>query len=207
MSAERLASQLLSMALAAAFLSVGLRGLIGRRPLVYSARWLVGLFAVILLQQLTPLLSDGSFAQLNHGALVSRLLPVLALGVLVVFWFYSRGYVVFGVTGATLHDALRHTLGERGLSHEDTADALHLPSERLVLQLQSNDWGGSASVKVTPARGKPLLRELMRDLKRFFARHPVELRKSVFVMYTGIGVLLMCLAMLRLVTHSVDELG
>jgi hypothetical protein len=34
---------------AAAFLSVGLRGLIGRRPLVYSARWIVAVTGVILL--------------------------------------------------------------------------------------------------------------------------------------------------------------
>jgi hypothetical protein len=116
--------------------------------------------------------------------------------VLVVFWFHLQGYIIVGVTEKTLRTALRHALGERGLPHEDRPGSLHIPSEQLDLRLQFNESAGTAYVKVAPARGKLLLRELSRELRRFFASHPIELRKNAFVVYTYIGALLLGLATL-----------
>jgi hypothetical protein len=120
---------------------------------------------------------------------------------LVVFWFHLNGYMVFGVDEATLRSALHHALGARGLSHEDRPGIIHVPSEQVKLELQHNPWGGTAAVKASTGRGRPLLRELSKDMKRFLASHPVVLRKNVFV-YTWVGALLVGLPMMYLAMRA-----
>jgi hypothetical protein len=95
------------------------------------------------------------------------------------------------LTEESLRSALRHTLGERGLSNEDRPGSLHIPSEQLDLQLTINEAGGTAYLRVAPSRGKPLLRELSRELNGFYASHPLELRRNAFVVYTYISALLL----------------
>jgi hypothetical protein len=57
-------------------------------------------------------------------------------------------------------------------------------------------------VKASTRRGRPLLRELSEDMKRFLASHPVVLGKNVFVIYTCVGALLGGLAMMSLAMRA-----
>lgn len=195
MSIGPLASQALTFGVAAALLYLGLRGLIGRRPLVFSSRWSPVILGVVVLRQLVPLSGNGDPADPSQGGTfpLGTLLLVVAF---VASWFWMQGYMIFGASEATLRSALHHALGVRSLSYEDRPGAIHIPSEQLDLQLQLNRWGGTASVKVAPARGKPLLRKLGKDMKWFFASQPISLRKNMFVVYTYVSALLVGIATL-----------
>jgi hypothetical protein len=195
MSIGPFASQAFTVGIAASLLYLALRGLIGRRPLVFSSRWFPVILGVIVLKELVPLAGNEYSADPSQG----DALPfgtLLVVVVLIASWFWMQGYVIFGASEATLRSALHHALDARGLSYEDRPAAIHIPSEQLDLQLQINEWGGTASVKVAPARGRPLLRELRRDMERFFTSHPISLQKNVFVVYTYVGALLLGVAVL-----------
>jgi hypothetical protein len=189
------ANQASMVGIAALSLYLGLRGLIGRRPLVFSSRWFPVILGVTVLRQLVPVAGNQHSADPSQG----DVLPfgtLLVIAVFVASWFWMQGYMIFGASEVTLRKALHHALDERGLSYEDRPAAIHIPSEQLDLQLQINEWGGTASVKVAPARGRPLLRELRKDMERFFTSHPISLQKNVFVVYTYVGALLLGIAAL-----------
>jgi hypothetical protein len=195
MSIGPFASQASTVGIAVLSLYLGLRGLIGRRPLVFSSRWFPVILGVLVLRQLIPLAErESSAGPSQEGVLPFGTLLVVA--VFVASWFWMQGYMIFGASEATLRCALHHALEARGLSYEDRPAAIHIPSEQLDLQLQINAWGGTASVKAAPARGRPLLRELRKDMERFFTSHPISLQKNVFVVYTYVGALLLGVATL-----------
>jgi hypothetical protein len=193
MSIGPFAGRALTVGLAVGLLYVGLRGLLGRRPLVFSSRWFPAIMGVTVLRQLIPL-ADTS-AGPGHGGTL-QLGTLLLVVVFAASWYWMHGYMIFGVGEDTLRSALHHALGARGLLYEDRPGVIHIPSEQIDLRLQLNEWGGTASVKAAPARGKPLLRELGKDMKGFFTSRPISLRKNVFVVYTYIGALLVGIATL-----------
>lgn len=194
MNVEQVVGRVLSVAVAGAFLAVGLRGLVSRRPLFLPGRWLVGIFALLFAKSLTPLLA-GEPSALRHAEVISPGVAVLCVVLLVVFWFHMNGFVVYGAPEPVLRNALRHVLDARGLAHEERPGAIHIPSEQLELKLVFNEAAGTAHIKPVPARGRPFVRDVVRGLNTFFVSHPVQLQQRTFAIYTAIGTVLVAIAM------------
>jgi hypothetical protein len=173
-------------------LAIGLRGLIRRRPLVFSARWLFGFLSLAFVPQVVnPLwLGFGHSSRLGGSGVMAVLSPAFFLFMTAVFWVQMRGYLVFGVTDTTFRGALQHTLNERGLRYEERLGSVHLPTEGLDLQVVIHGWMGTAQMKMKGSRDSGRLAELSSGMQHYYATNTVEVPKLVFIIYLVMGVFL-----------------
>lgn len=75
------------------FLTIGLRGLLTKRPFLFPARWL---FVFVMIVLLGPMVSLSSFSRPSQ---TMDWIPFLTFPILAVFmWIQFKGYLAFGVT-------------------------------------------------------------------------------------------------------------
>lgn len=181
------------LALMAGFtLVLGVRGLVGRRPIVFSARWLFAFLGLAFSPQAITALRFGFEHPGTSPAqpLMAVFFPVMFVFLLIVFWLQMRGYLVFGVTDGTVRSALHHALQEKGLQFEERLGAIAIPSEGLDVQVAIQSWMGTAQIKAKQSSGRHRVAELSEAMRRYYASNSLEVPKTVFVIYAIIGVCL-----------------
>lgn len=192
---------LMALALAGAgMLFVGVRGLLARRVTIYSGKWLLALVAVCFLPQF-----------LNGLNLLGKM-PSLAVinlimypGLVLVFWFITRGYIFFGVSEELANEALKSAFGKMGLKHEQLLGSVKL-EDGGIFQISIQDWVGTMQLKPKNQEAKARTKELVAALSEYFSASTARIRFMPYWIYAFCGGLL--LATLLLVAAMVaNHLG
>ena len=183
-------------AMAVFLLVIGLRGLLTKRPFLFSARWLL-LFMVVIFLGPMAMLIRGPF--LFSGPLqFMDWLPVLMFPVMAVFfWLQMRGYMAFGITGKSFRDGLLAALEKLQLPYEESLSSIRLTLVEADLQVAVQSWMGTSQIKVRPGRHGPLLKKIVQAMNEHFRTSPVETNmiSCVFFLILGIFAVVMVVAM------------
>ena len=179
------------------FMVIGLRGLVTKRPLLFSARWFLLFVLVMFLPPLAtflqrPFLSSRPVEMMDWLPLL--MFPIMA----VVFWLQTKGYLAFAVTGKSFRDGLVAALENLQLPYEESLSSIRLTSVEAELQVAVQSWMGSGQIKVRPGRHGPLLKKIVQAMKEHFRTAAVETNmiSCVVLLVAGIIVVVMGMAML-----------
>lgn len=187
---QTLAALVVSGALAAFLLAIGLRGLIHRRPFLISSRWLFLLCVLAFLPGLRPLLAGGPIPLLAW----MNLTMLLVFGV--AMWLVTAGYSVFGVTEASFRQGLYAALHRRGLPWEEALGGMHLPTEDAAVQVGMHSWIGTAQIKVLPRGRNALLRDIASGMNAYYRSATVPVNLAPCLVYAVMGGVLLMFALM-----------
>ena len=178
-------------------LGIGLRGLVTKRPFMFSARWLMLFVLVMFIPSLVtvfprPFLSSRPVEMMDWLPLL--MFPILA----VVLWLQMKGYLAIAVTGKSFRDGLLAALEKLQLPYEESLSSIRLTSVEAELQVAIQSWMGSGQIKVKPGRHGPLLTKIVQAMKDHFRTAAVETNMifCVFFLVLGIFAVVMAMAML-----------
>ncbi len=173
--------------------TIGLRGLVTKRPFLFPARWL---FVFVMTVFLGPMASLSSFSRPSQ---TMDWIPFLMFPILAVFmWIQLKGYLALGVTERSFREGLLAALEKLQLPYEESLSSIRLTSLGVDLQVAIQSWMGSGQIKVRKGRHGPLLKEIVQAMHKYFRTSAVETNMISCVLYLiiGIFVLLMTVDML-----------
>ena len=178
-------------------LAIGLRGLVTKRPFLFSARWFLLFVLVMFLHPLATFLQR-TFRSSRPVEMMDWL-PLLMFPIMaVVFWLQMKGYLAFAVTGKSFRDGLLAALEKLQLPYEESLSSIRLPSVEAELQVAIQSWMGSGQIKVRPGRHGPLLKKIVQAMKEHFRTAAVETNMIVCVFLLVIGILVVVMGMAML---------
>jgi hypothetical protein len=179
------------------FFSLGLRGIITKKPFVVSSRWLFRCFVAAF----TPFLFL-PFAfhvprdrdHLGMLVILSWLNPIMFLCVCVFMWLLLRGYLAFGVTDSSFREALLASLEKLDLPYEETVGALRLPSVGADLQLAVQSWIGTGRISVKQRQHHGLLENIVSCMNEHYRFLTVNMNPISCVLHIVMAIFMAVLA-------------
>lgn len=152
--------------------SIGLRGILTKKPFMISNRWFLATILVVFIPLpviLVPFLSaSGSGSDIHFMKWLNAILCGLTLFVILMVWYSLRGYVTFGVTDVSFQEALLAALEKLQLPYEESLSAIRLTSIQADLQVSVQSWTGSALIKVKQRTHRSALREIVNTMNEYF---------------------------------------
>lgn len=196
-----LVMMLMVLALAGAgMLFVGVRGLLARRVTVYSGNWLLALIALCFLPQFM-----NGLKLLGAAPSLAAINLIMYPGLLLVFWFITRGFIFFGVSEELVNDALKSAFGKMGLKHELLLGSVKL-EDGGIFQISLQDWVGTMQLKPKNPAAKARTQELVAALSGHFSASTAGIRFMPYWIYTFCGGLLLA-TLLFIASMVVNRLG
>ena len=180
-------------------LIMGLRGVIGKKPFVFSAKtnfWLVALaYSPGIVQPLylfwklfsSPVEYAEDF-DLSH-ALLLLFPPLIFAVILTFFWRQMRGYTILGITDDSFRQALYAVLKDLRLPFEEHLSKLYLSTIDADLEANVLDWMGAASLCIKQPEHQETLERIANELQHYFAASHVTINMVTCVYYIILGVL------------------
>ena len=179
----------------------GLRGVITKKPFVFSAKsnfWLVALaFSPSIVQTLYSFWDFFSSAaegaeDFEWSLVLLLLFPLLIYPVVLAFiWRQMRGYTVLGVTDDSFRQALYAVLKDLRLPFEERLSKLRLTSIDADLEANVASWMGVAGLRIKQREHQETLERVANGLKRYFAGSHVSVNMVTCVYYIILGALVM----------------
>ena len=176
-------------------LSIGLRGILIRRPFLVSNRWFLSIIFVIAIPMF--LLNFSLLLSSSFNA-IYWVLPLLFGVLLLVAWFQFRGYTAYAVTDTSFREALRAALQKLQLPYEERHSVIWLTSVKAALQVSSvQSRMGTGGIKVKQRTHQPVLREIVNAMNEYFriSSVPTKMLSCVFSLIMGAIMVIVAIGM------------
>lgn len=174
-------------------LTIGLRGLLTKRPFLFPARWL---FLFIMAMFLGPMVTLFPFSWPSQ---TMDWIPLLMLPMMAVFmWIQLKGYLAFGVTERSFREGLLAALEKLQLPCEESLSSIRLTSLGVDLQVAIQSWMGSGQIKVGKGRHGHLLKEIVQAMHKHFRASTVETNMISCVLYLILGIMMLLMVVATL---------
>jgi hypothetical protein len=197
-------TSIITLILAFYMLFMGLRGIIRKKPFVFSAKsafWIVVLSLapgfIIPLQQFWDLYKTSARHPEIFGwsMILAFLFPLALYPVLFVFYRrIMRGYSVLGITDESFRQALYSVLKNLKLPFEERLSKLRLTSIDADLEVNIASWMGTASLRVKQPEHQKTLDQIAKALQIYFDGSHVSINMTTCVYYTIFGIILLACA-------------
>ena len=185
-------------------LIIGLRGVVTKKPFVFSSKnsfWLVALvFSPGVIQSLYALWDVYSSAveygeDFEWSLLLLMLFPLPIYPVILAFlWRQMRGCTVLGVTDDSFRQALYAVLKDLRLPFEERLSKLRLTSIDADLEANVASWMGVANLSIKQPEHQETLKRIASGLKQYFAGSRVSINMVTCVYYIILGALVVASA-------------
>lgn len=169
----------------AGMMFVGVRGLLARRVTIYSGKWLLAMIAFCFLPQFI-----NGLKMLSTAPALAIISFIMYPGILLVFWFATKGFIIFGVSEELAKDALKSAFGKMGLKHEQLLGSVKL-EDGGIFQISIQDWVGTMQLKPKNPAAKARTEELVAALSEYFSASTARIRFMPYWIYTFCGGLLL----------------
>ena len=194
------------------YLTVGMRGILTKRPFMISNRWFLATILAVLIPSilLTVLpLFRGDPAPINWLHWLNALVFGSILLVVPVLWYSLKGYATYGVTDASFREALIAALEKLQLSYEESLSAIRLTSIEADLQVSIQSWMGTGLIKVKQRAHRSYLKEIANAMNEYFGMSSVSINITfcIFCLVTGVFEILIAVAMFFIGRHLTTLLG
>jgi hypothetical protein len=176
------------------FLTIGLRGVLIRRPFLVSNRWwlsimFVGFIAITLL--------SFSFSIRESFYAMNWVIPLILGLLLLRGWFHYRGYTAYAVTDTSFREALLAALQKLQLSYEESLSVIRLTSVEADLQVSVHSLMGTGIIRVKQRAHQTVLREVVNAMNEYFriSSLPTNMISCVFDLVMGAIVVILAIGM------------
>ena len=170
-------------------MTIGLRGLLTKRPFLFPARWPFLFIMAIFLGPIVTLIPFSWPSQPMDW------IPFLMFPILAVFmWIQFKGYLALGVTERSFREGLLAALEKLQLPYEESLSSIRLTSLGVDLQVAIQSWMGGGQIKVRKGSHGPLLKEIVHAMHKYFRTSAVETNMISCVLYLIIGIFLLLMA-------------
>jgi len=168
------------------FLTIGVRGVLVKRPFLVSNRWWLSILFVvfipiILLNFSMPL--PASFYAINW------VIPLILGLLLLRGWFHYKGYTAYAVTDTSFREGVTAALQQLRLPYEERLSAIRLTSIEADLQVSAHSWMGTGIIRVKQRAHKSVLREVVREMNEYFRISSLPRNLISCAVYLGLGVI------------------
>ena len=168
------------------FLTIGVRGVLVKRPFLVSNRWWLGILFVVFI----PIILVNFLMPLSAGFYAMNWAIPLILGLLLLRgWFHYRGYTAYAVTDTSFRDGVTAALQKLQLPYEESLAAIRLTSIEADLQVSAHWWMGTGIIRVKQRAHKSVLREVVREMNEYFRISSVPRNMISCAVYLGISVI------------------
>ena len=146
------------------FLTVGLRGILAKRPFLISQRWFLSIMCAIIIPTilLPSLLSFPGDFFMRWGS------PLMFGFILLMMCYQMRGYTAYAVTDTSFREALLEALQKLQLPYEESLSLIRLTSIEADLQVSVQGWLGTGLIKVKQRAHRSVLREIVNAMNEYF---------------------------------------
>jgi len=175
----------LILLMAGCFIFIALKTLIGRRPIVFSSRWLFGFMCLAFLPSILNSIFLG-FASL-HGSMVTWINPVMFSVLLIFFWIQMKGYLAFAISDTYFREALLATTSSLGYTVEETMSCLKIKETGQEINVSIQGWIGSAQLKAAGRGSGELVTKLASGMNDYFKTTPGKMNYMISYFYLIIG--------------------
>ena len=173
------------------FLTVGLRGILTKRPFLISQRWLL----LIVFVACIPTTILCSLARFPSGSnLMSWLAPLLFGFILLMVWYQTKGYTAYAVTDASFREALIEVLQKLQLPYEESLSSIRFTSVRVDLQVSVQGWIGTGIINIKQGAYRFMLREVVNSMNEYFRMSSVPTNMITCVFFVAAGGLMVIAA-------------
>ena len=165
------------------FLSIGLRGILTKRPFLISQRWLLSAAFAACIPALAHLLTlfPSGFNFMNW-------LFLLGSGAIIVMMCYQmRGYIVYGGTDPSFREILLKAIQKLQLPYEENLSLIRLTSVEADLQVSVQKWRGTGIIKIKQCTHRSVLKEIVNAMNKYFRMSSVSINMSNYVCCVIIG--------------------
>lgn len=165
------------------FLTVGLRGILTKRPFLISQRWFLSIMCAIIIPTilLPSLLSFPGNFFMRWGN------PLMFGFILLMMCYQMRGYAAYAVTDTSFREALVEALQKLQLPYEESVSLIRLTSIDADLQVSVQGWMGTGLIKVKQRAHRSVLREIVKTMNEHFRMSavPTNMISCVFSVVIG----------------------
>lgn len=168
------------------YFSIGLRGILTKRPFLVSNRWwLPIMFAAFIPNVLLPLslsLLPGGFNTINW---VHPLIFGVIGVILVTMCFQLKGYTAYAVTDTSFREALLAALQKLQLCYEERLSGIRLTS--INADLRVTMWTRAGVIRVKQRSHEPVLKDVANAMNEYFRNKfvPTKMISCVFCLIAG----------------------
>ena len=179
--------------MAAFFIFIALKTLIGRRPFVFSSRWLFAFMCLAFLPSIANSIFMG-FSSSRGFSMVVWMNPLIFKVVLVFFWMQMKGYMVFAISDTYFRDALLASASSIGFTIEETMSRLKIKETGQEMQVAIQGWMGTAQLKSTGRESDDLVRKISEGMTKYFQSTPGKMNQLTSYFYLIIGAFMIAMS-------------
>ena len=179
--------------MAAFFIFIALKTLVGRRPLVFSSRWLFGFMCLAFLPSIANSIAMG-FSSPRGSSMITWMNPLMFAVLLVFFWIQMKGYMAFAISDTYFREALLSAAGALGFSIEETMSRLKIKETGQEMQVAIQGWIGTAQLKSTGKESDEVVRQIATGMTKYFQGTPGKMNYMTSYLYLIIGLFMIAMS-------------
>jgi ABC-type multidrug transport system fused ATPase/permease subunit len=182
----KVAMPLIFILMAVFFISIALKTLIGRRPLMFSSRWLFAFMCLAFLPTIANSVVMG-FTSPQGFSLIIWLNPLMFTVILIFFRIQMKGYMAFAISESYFRDALLNSAASLGYSIEETMSRLKIKETGQEMQVAIQGWIGTAQIISTGKESNDTVRQIANGMTKYFQSSPGKMNylTSYFYLIAG----------------------
>ena len=179
--------------MAAFFIFIALKTLIGRRPLVFSSRWLFAFMCLAFLPTIVNSISMG-FSSPSDLGMISWMNPLMFTVLLVFLWIQMKGYMAFAISDTYFREALLASASSLGYSIEETMSRLKIKETGQELQVAIQGWIGTAQLKSTGKESNDTVKRIAQGMTKYFESTAGKMNFLTSYLYLIIGLFMVAMS-------------
>ncbi len=179
---------LFMLILGLSLLYIGLKIIIGKKPILISSKWLL----ILLIIMYIPLLIKPIVVDLisNNIDYFETSLAIILSVVLVVFLRRAlNGYQLIGINGDTFQECLSNSLNNLNVEYEEKLNKIIIPSTDLTILCSMQSWVGQAQIQFKGEIDKQFTKSLIKEIKKYIRSNKTIIMKMPALFYTIMGVI------------------
>jgi hypothetical protein len=182
--------------------------LIGQRPFLFNARWVLGVLVLGLSPLPVVLIPLGALSDATGGIIVLLIL-LLYVAIFVFAAMLTKRYYAMGVTEDSFRTAIHAALQELEVPFEETLAHIKLTSTLVHLKLTSLELDlqvsvhareGAVGLKVKQSNGKQVLKEITKAIVNYYQTHETKMNNTAAIVFFvgGLAVLACTIILIQL---------
>ena len=177
--------------------------LIGQRPFLFNARWVLGVLVLGLSPLPVVLIPLGALSDATGGIIVLLIL-LLYVAIFLFAAIQTKGYYAMGVTDDSFRTAIHAALQQLEIAFEETLAHIKLTSLDIDLQVSFYSLG-IVGLKVKQSNGKHLrgeiivfkaLKEITKAVGNYYQTHETKMNNTTAIFYLVAGLFMLAFTLI-----------